>query len=319
MKKVAMMIGLPAAGKSSIVKSYTDQGYNKLSRDEIGGAVDGLMFEKFNNLLRQGVDKIILDNTFTLESQRKPYIDAAKAKGYEVTAVHITTSAEDCMVNSVTRMIKKHGRPFMDANEIKLSAVKDPNLFPIAAIYSGKKNFQKPASTEGFDNIITEKFKRLPSEYKNKAIIFDYDDTLRKTKNSDFYPTWPDNIEILPGRSEKITELKKQGYIILGVSNQSGVAKGYLTEEMAHKCFKKTNELLGHDIDYRFCKHSVPPITCYCRKPGVGFGVEFIEKYKLDPSQCIMVGDLKTDETFAKRCGFKFVDAHVFFKQPVIA
>ena len=44
-----------------------------------------------------------------------------------------------------------------------------------------------------------------------------------------------------------------------------------------------------------------------------GMGVQFIEKYKLDPSQCIMVGDMKTDQTFAERCGFQFINAQKFF------
>ena len=46
-------------------------------------------------------------------------------------------------------------------------------------------------------------------------------------------------------------------------------------------------------------------------------GVEYIEKYKLDASQCIMVGDMKVDNTFANRCGFPFVHADEFFNTQV--
>ncbi len=66
-----------------------------------------------------------------------------------------------------------------------------------------------------------------------------------------------------------------------------------------------TNEMLGMDIDYLFCPHQAYPQVCYCRNPMPGMGVQFIEKYKLNPSQCIMVGDMKTDQTFAERCGFQ--------------
>ena len=41
--------------------------------------------------------------------------------------------------------------------------------------------------------------------------------------------------------------------------------------------------------------------------------MEFIVKYKLDPKKVIMVGDYKSDETFAKRCGFQYEDANKFF------
>jgi HAD superfamily hydrolase (TIGR01662 family) len=226
--------------------------------------------------------------------------------------VHVASSIEDSMFNAVSRMIGRHGKLFMKTDDYQKS--KDPNMFPPAALYKANKTIEKPTVAEGFDEVKIVPFKRTPNGYTNKAVIFDYDGTLRKTKSGGIYPTSPDDIVALPGRTEKLNELKKQGYVILGVSNQSGVAKGLLSYEMAEKCFDKTNQLLNFDIDYRFCSHSVPPITCYCRKPGVGFGVEFIEKYKLDPSQCIMVGDMKTDETFAKRCGFKYVHADTFFK-----
>lgn len=316
MKHLVLMCGLPAAGKSTIVTEYVSDGYSKLSRDEVGGALNsGLMKTHLDNWMRMGKEKIILDNTYTTVESRKMVIEAGKSNGYKVTGIYLNTSAEDSMYNAVTRMINRHGKLFMNSDDY--SASKDPNMFPIAAIYKSKKTFEKPTTSEGFDDIKEIKFKRKSNGYSNKAVIFDYDGTLRETISGNIYPADPSDIRIIPGRSEMIAKLKREGYIILGVSNQSGVSKGFLTHEMADKCFKKTNELLGHDIDYRFCLHSVPPITCYCRKPGPGFGVEFIEKYKLDPSQCIMVGDLKTDETFAKRCGFKYVHANLFFKDVV--
>jgi histidinol phosphatase-like enzyme len=72
--------------------------------------------------------------------------------------------------------------------------------------------------------------------------------------------------------------------LFLGVSNQSGIEKGDLTEEMAKVCFKKTNDLLGFNIDVRYCPHHSFPIRCFCRKPLSGLGVYLIETYKLNPS-----------------------------------
>jgi D-glycero-D-manno-heptose 1,7-bisphosphate phosphatase len=311
--EIVMMCGLPASGKSSIVEDYKSRGYKKLSRDVVGGSSSGAFTDSLKNLIRQKTEKIILDNTHPTKESREPFILLGKNAGYRMVCVHLTTKIEDAMVNAVGRMVQRHGKLFTTADDYAKS--KDPNMFPIATLYSMKKKFEEPTASEGFDEIKTIKFTRTPKTYTNKAVIFDYDGTLRETKSGAKFPTDPEDIRILPGRSEKIAELKKQGYIILGVSNQSGVAKGQLTAETAHKCFQRTNELLGHDIDYRFCGHSVPPIVCYCRKPGVGFGIELMEKYQLDPAQTIMVGDMKTDETFAKRCGFKYVDVNKFFSR----
>ena len=82
-----------------------------------------------------------------------------------------------------------------------------------------------------------------------------------------------------------------------GISNQSGIAKGELTVADAEACFQRTNELLGVEIEFLYCPHRVPPISCYCRKPQVGLAVQLIEKHKLDRSKTIFVGDMTTDKT----------------------
>lgn len=309
MKELVMLCALPAAGKSTLVKEYTDRGFEKLSKDDVGS----LKFdEKIETKMKLDREKIILDNTYVTKDSRKKAIELAKQYGYKVTCLHLKTSLEDAQINAVKRMIQRHGKLFM--KDADYSHAKDPNMFPMAAMYKARKQFEAPTTVEGFDEVKAIPFKRSLDGYTNKALIVDYDQTLRETKSGDGYPIHPDDITILPGRAEKLKEYRDKGYILLGVSNQSGVAKGVFTYEQAEACFKKTNELLGIDIDFRFCPHKVPPITCYCRKPGVGFGVEFIEKYKLNAAETIMVGDMGSDESFAKRCGFKFIHADKFFK-----
>ena len=156
---------------------------------------------------------------------------------------------------------------------------------------------------------------RLIAQKNNKAVIFDYDQTLRDVPaGSPYqYPVKPSDVIVLPNRYKTILDYKNRGYRLLGASNQSGVSKGILSHENACLCFAETNNQLHMDIDYMFCPHSVPP-TCYCRKPQSGIGVYFIEKYKLNPSECIFVGDQTTDKTFAQRLGFQYVDQLDFFK-----
>ena len=308
-KQLVISCGLPAAGKSIIIEKYVDYNCTLLSRDIEGGTLSSLN-KKLEKLMIDGVD-IVLDGTYSTKLSRKEVIELAKKYDYYILCLYFTTKIEDCMFNAVTRMVRKYGRLFTDLSDY--SKVDDPHMFPVAALYKMNKIFEAPELSEGIDDIEKIDFKRKPSEYKNKAILFDYDGTLRRTKSGEHYPTDVNDIEIIPGRIAKLIDLQMQGYILLGVSNQSGIAKGLLSDETAIACFEKTNEMLGVNIDYRYCGHSVPPITCYCRKPGVGLGVEFIEKYKLDPSQSTMVGDLTSDKTFAKRCGFKYVDAANFF------
>ena len=175
---------------------------------------------------------------------------------------------------------------------------------------------EEPTIDEGFTKIKKISFERKKDEtYTKKALILDYDGTLRKTKSGNKYPLTIDDLEILPNRTKILRRYKAEGYLLLGVSNQSGIAKNELTVETAEEIFDQTNKLIGIDIEYKVCPHTSFPQVCYCRKPIPGLGVEFIEKYKLAPAQCIMVGDMTTDETFAKRCGFQYIEAKKFFQE----
>jgi len=311
MGEIVLILGYNAAGKSTLVEEFTKKGYHRVNRDELGGKLDSLP-QIVTDLYKKGTEKFVLDNTYVNIESRKSIIECGNKLGIPVGCVWLETSFEDAQFNACQRMIRKAGR-LLDPEDFKTT--KDPNLFPPVALFAYKKNFQKPTLTEGFSDITKVPFVRKKDpKYKNKALILDYDDTLRETDNELGYPTKPSEVKILPGRKEKLAEYVKKGYRLLGASNQSGIAKKKLTSQQAVDCFEETNRQLGHDIEYFFCPHSIPPVVCYCRKPHPGMGVHWIEKYKLDAPQCIFVGDQTTDETFAARCGFQYIDQKDFFK-----
>jgi D-glycero-D-manno-heptose 1,7-bisphosphate phosphatase len=311
MSKVNMVVGFPASGKSTVTKELIKNGAVPLNRDTIGGTIAGLL-PRMEELLKDGKD-IVLDNLFGTIEVRKPFIELAKKYNADISCTLMGTSIEDAQFNFVQRAINLLGE-FPTPEAIKKA--KHTNVFPPTVLFKYKKEFQKPTVEEGFSKVEVVKFSRLINpEFKNKALIVDYDGTLRECVNGNGkFPVIDSQIEIKPGRTKVLKEYKKNGYLLLGVSNQSGVHKGELTEEVASHLFEHTNKLLGVDIEYRFCPHQSAPISCYCRKPMSGVFVEFMLKYKLDPKQCIMVGDMTTDETFAKRSGIQYIDQAEFFK-----
>ena len=303
-------MGINGAGKTSMVFQFGRSGYQRINRDLTGGNLEG-QTEIAADALANGVDKVMLDNTYPTKISRASLIKLAKQIGAKISCYWLTTSLEDAQLNVCQRMIKKYGK-LLSPEEIKNA--NDPNTFPPAALFHYRKVFQKPTTAEGFDEVIEVPFVRVwTPEYCNKAVIFDYDGTLRQTLarvDRLDYPTQLSEVRILPKIVKVIKDFQSKGYILLGASNQSGIAKGLLSEGMAIKCFEETNRQLGVKLDFLYCPHKIPPVSCYCRKPHVGMGAIFIEKYKLRPSDCIMVGDQTTDKTFAERCGFKFVYAN---------
>jgi HAD superfamily hydrolase (TIGR01662 family) len=309
-KEVVIVMGYNAAGKSTYTNKYVDMGYRRVNRDIVGGSLDELA-KDVDKLLGNGVDKIVLDNTYPSITSRQSVITAAKSHKAKVTCIHISTSLEEAQMNACLRMIRKTGK-LLSPEEIKTA--KDPNIFPPAALFHYRKQFKTPSTTEGFDTVTEVPFVRIwGPEYKYKALIVDYDGTLRESTGPQKYPSKPDEILMLPGRTDVLKTYKEDGYLLLGASNQSGIARGSVTQAAVVGVFEETNERLGLKIDYNFCPHPSNPVMCYCRKPQCGMGAVFIEKYKLNPSNCIMVGDMTTDESFARRCGFDYVDQKDFF------
>ena len=308
-REIVIIMGYNAAGKSTYVEQFILRNYHRLNRDTLGGSIDGLA-EKADHLIKGGVKTIVLDNTYPSIKSRESIIKVAKAHQMPIRCIWLTTSMEDAQLNACLRMIRKTGRLLMPDDFKKQ---KDPNLFPPIALFHYRKEFQKPTTKEGFDSIHEVQFERTwPTEYKNKAILVDYDGTLRESTGEQNYPIELSDIKMLPNRSETLKAWQKKGYLILGASNQSGIARG-VPEAKIIACFEETNKRLGIQIDYLYCPHRIPPVSCYCRKPHCGMGAYFIEKYKLNPAECIMVGDMTTDETFAKRCGFQYQHADQFF------
>jgi HAD superfamily hydrolase (TIGR01662 family) len=310
MLKVVMIVGYPASGKSSLTEKYIKQGFHSLNRDTEGGKISSLV-PKMEDILAQGT-YVVLDNTFATVLERKQFIDAAKAMGAEIKCNWLTTSIEDAQFNACCRMMERKGKILTPA-EIK--AEKSPNLFPPVTLFSYRKRFEKPTMDEGFDVIFKTDFVReFPKDWDGKAVFLDYDGTLRDTISGAKWPTDPSDIRILPNRKKVLDSWTEKGYLLIGVSNQSGVAKNNPSHEIVQECFDKTNELLGIDMSYSYCPDNPAPVNCYCRKPMPGMAVEFFYKYKLDPRQCIMVGDRTSDKTFAKRSHIgRYFDAEEFF------
>lgn len=316
MSKVIMIAGCPASGKSTYRKKYVDKGYEVLSRDEAGGNVASLL-PKMEALINDGKD-VVLDNTFPKASDRKPFIEMAQRLGATIDCDFIATSIEDAQINGLHRMIERYNRLFLTSQDIQdhAFAKKDPNIFPSAALFAYRKSVEKPTKEEGFNEVTFFKFKREPSKNKGKGLLLDVDGVLRETIGGNMkYPTMSSHMQFYAKRGQLIRKYRDDGYKVVMVSNQSGVAKGDLTFQTAVRLLKETALGLGCGfMEPTLCPHRVPPVSCYCRKPQAGMGVAIIHQYKLDPAQTIMVGDQTSDKTFAKRLQFEYHDQAEFFK-----
>lgn len=308
---IIMLCGFPGSGKSTLARSY--DGYMIISRDTIGQDYKKVLKET-EKKIKEGAN-IVLDNTNLTVDARKPFVDLAKKYGVEIKCVWIDTNIETCFINVLRRNWDKYG----DISFTGKGHGNDPNIFPPAVLFAARKKHEHPTLDEGFDNVDIIEGNEVffdPDVYTNKAVFFDVDGTLRKTEHlENKYPTSVEDVEPLTDikRMKKIMN-KYEDHLFFGVSNQSGISKGVVTEGIVSACMNKTKELLEIEMEIKWCPHRAAPITCYCRKPQSGMGVYFIEKYKVNPRESIMVGDQTTDKTFATRLGMQFIHVDKFFK-----
>ncbi|MCB9523168.1 MAG: HAD-IIIA family hydrolase [Myxococcales bacterium] len=312
--EAVVILGPPASGKTSRVQPWLDQGYERLNRDERGGTLAGLL-APMEAALGRGQRRFVLDNTWPTVESRAGLMTLARRHHLPVRCVWVDATVEQCRLFAARRMIQRHGR-LLDADEIMAEGKRDPNMLPPVAIDRWFHRFEPPTAAEGFAHI-----ERVPvavtwgPEYTHKAVFLDYDGTLRDTPRAlrRPFPKRPEEVEILPGRVEKLAALQAEGWILVGVSNQAGVALGQLTEAQARECIAHTNRLLGVPIDAEIAPGPAGPPVDFTRKPMPGLAVHFIEKYRLDPGRCVMVGDRDSDRAFAQGAGLKYLDAADFF------
>ena len=112
-------------------------------------------------------------------------------------------------------------------------------------------------------------------------------------------------IRLVPGSAEAIAALNRAGWLVVIVTNQSGVARGMFTIDSVHEVHKGLSELLGTfgaTIDaYRFCPHHPEAelaefrMDCECRKPKAGMLLSAARELGVDPARSWMIGDRVTD------------------------
>jgi heptosyltransferase-2 len=138
--------------------------------------------------------------------------------------------------------------------------------------------------------------KILPS---SPAVFFDRDGTLCGDVG---YLNKHDDLQIFTDIN-KVGLLKERGFKLIGVSNQSGIARGLIKKDFVREVNKIFIERYDFD-DFYYCPHH-PAEHCPCRKPEPGMLLRARAKHGIDLKRSFVVGDKEADMIFAKAVGAK--------------
>ncbi|GAA2251070.1 HAD family hydrolase [Streptomyces atrovirens] len=132
-----------------------------------------------------------------------------------------------------------------------------------------------------------------------KAVLFDRDGTLVHDVP---YNADPGLVRPVDGARAALDALRARGIRTGVVTNQSGIARGLLTEADARRVNRRVEELLGPFDVWAMCPHG-PDDGCHCRKPRPGMILWAAGRICTDPADCVVIGDIGADVEAAHRAG----------------
>lgn len=142
---------------------------------------------------------------------------------------------------------------------------------------------------------------------KKRAILFDRDGTINPDPG---YISNPDEFTLFPEVPRQLARLKQAGYLLVLVTNQSGIGRGLIQPKnlcLIHQ--KMQNQLLEWHAEFDrilVCPHLPAPVNtppCDCRKPAPGLALRAIRELDLDPAACFVIGDRESDVKMAMGAG----------------
>lgn len=148
----------------------------------------------------------------------------------------------------------------------------------------------------------------------NKAIFIDKDGTLIPDIP---YNADPEKITLENNGVEGLKQLQDSGYLLIIISNQAGVAKGFFEENRLLVVENRIRNLLSgqgiHLDGFYYCPHHPEGklekyrLNCSCRKPAPGMLLKAANELNINLSQSWMIGDILNDMEAGYKAGCKTI------------
>ena len=142
----------------------------------------------------------------------------------------------------------------------------------------------------------------------NKAIFIDRDGVINL--DSLEYTWLRKDFKLNPGVIEALELWKSQGYLLILITNQGGIAKGLYTREDVNDVHAYMQELLGANAKFDeiyFCPHHDNFENCICRKPDSLMLEKGIARFIIDTKKSYFIGDSERDSLAGRKAGLNTI------------
>ena len=194
--ELVLIMGLPAAGKSTLAQSLVQRGYTRLNRDETGGSLSALA-SRLGGMVASGNTRLVADNTYVTRQARAPILDAAGRLGLRVRGLLAhdrasktrkpTPSRGWCRATDGSSSPTKSGR----------CRTRDPGVFAPGVLFRYQRELEPPDASEGFAEIDHVPIRATGDPaWSNRAVIIWADGVLRRSRDGHRTPRSADDLDV---------------------------------------------------------------------------------------------------------------------------
>jgi D-glycero-D-manno-heptose 1,7-bisphosphate phosphatase len=149
------------------------------------------------------------------------------------------------------------------------------------------------------------------TEATSPAVFFDRDGTLMHDAD---YCSRPDQVRVFDGVAPALRQLRQAGFKIIVITNQSGIGRGFFTENDYRAVESEVLRQLGTGlIDATYFCPDVPDQPSTCRKPAPRMVLQAAREHDIDLSRSFLVGDKEIDAECAHNAGVRAIRVRTGF------
>ncbi len=280
--EVAIVMGIPGAGKSAVAAGYVERGYARLNRDERGGSLRALAGE-LDDQLAAGVRHAVLDNTYLTREARSRVIETAGRHGLAVRCIWIDTPLAQAQVNLVLRLLERFGSLPMP-EQLRTAARQEPWLMLPTSQMRALRELEPPSEDEGFAAVEHLPFTRAPA-----------------------------GDGAVPGVIVGAAAVGHDG-IATALAAAHPAAPHLLFDWAADgdparldHAAARVAQVVSGPLEVAICPHRGGPPRCWCRPPLPGLPLAFARAHTIDLAGTTLIGCTPSHRTLAATLGATYV------------
>jgi hypothetical protein len=279
---VAIVMGIPGAGKSRVAQAYVERGYARLNRDEEGGSLRALA-AALDDALAAGAGSVVLDNTYLTRASRSHVVEVAARRQVRTRCVWIDTPLDQAQVNLVQRLLNRFG--FVpDPEQLRTLSRQHAGVLSPTHQMRALRELEPPTPDEGWSQIDHVPFVRQSPSDAHGAGVFIAAAVLAR-------PDW-------------------QALVADGDPSAPHLVFDWHADAPGEELQPSVAELrsvVAGPVDHALCPHPAGPPICWCRPPLPGLLLAFAHSRRLDPGRCTFIGATPTHRRMASTLGVRYL------------